>query len=225
VITGDEIQRFRKRLGLTQTDVAKRLQVSQQTMSDLEAGRLPVSDERLRQLTDLFKSDDATKDFARYHAECERARAVDLPTLWSPMNRSAAVTVWRWENFDLGRMPSADTAAGVILVPETERQLAAIQMPRRGARWAAGEILVFERCRPDELRDDDLCLVHTLAPRANTKHTCLAVVHRVPAKRAPRIQIKPIDPDGAVIELHPEHTPLVLVLVQRTVRIRRDHRH
>lgn len=225
LITGDELHRFRRRLKLTQTQVAERLRVSQQTMSDMEAGRLPVSDERLQQLTELFKGSDATSDFGQYHAECERARAVDLQTLWSPWNRSAAATVWRWESFDLERLPPSDAAAGVILVPETDAPLVAIQMPRRGARWAAGEILVFQRCRPNELMDDELCLVLNAAPRASTKRTCLAIVHRVPAKRAPRIQIEPIDPDGAVIELHPEHTPLVLVLVQRTVRIRRDHRH
>jgi hypothetical protein len=107
--------------------------------------------------------------------------------------------VWRWqEGFDLARTLTPDQAAGVITIEATGAPAIAFAMPRKSPHWTAGEVLVFERSRVEDVRDGELCLVQARAPRGDGTRTHIAVAHLAPAKRGRALNFEPVSPPGPI---------------------------
>lgn len=155
-ITGDDLRQYRRRLGLTQTEFAKRAGIPQQTFSNLETGRIPITADRIAQFRDAF--DDAEPSFAEFLKEVAATAQHRSPALESPLARQLVVTVWRFSEFRFDRALPAGAAVGFVMVPFTDRPVVAVQMESATELWADGEILVFEQCRAEEIGEGQLCL-------------------------------------------------------------------
>lgn len=158
MVTGDDLKEYRKRIGLTQIEIAQRLGIPQQTYSNLETGRINIGPDRIDQFKAAFDHSDVDPSFSRFLEEIEAAARQRTPALESPLARQVAVTVWRWAEFRLDRLMPAEAAVGIVMIPFTDRRVIAVQMDARTELWKRGEILVFEECQVGELDDRDIAL-------------------------------------------------------------------
>lgn len=198
-LKGSDIRRYRRTIGLNQADFARRLGVTQSALSRFEAGRIAISDEHLAQLRKGFPSPDVTPSFAEFSRHLEQE---SQPALTRSLGRHLLLTVWPWEEgFDLSKCPPADSAAGVVAIPFTEKATIAFRMARSGELWTKGDVIIFEECDIQELRKDDVCLVHQKAGRASTTTLVRAEIARTGTRLRGMLSRSQVIPDDAVLLL------------------------
>jgi len=74
----------------------------------------------------------------------------------------------------------------------------ALRMPRRTEHWAEGELFVFERCDPGDVKNADICLLQIRAPRARARNTMIVIARLASPKRGRALQFEPVSPGGPV---------------------------
>lgn len=204
LLTGVDIRRYRKSIGHTQVAFAERMGVSQSALSLLESGRIAVSEDHVAELKERFRGRDVKRAFTEFLTSLKASRAAAGASLATSTGRYLTLTVWRWEDgFDLGGPPAPETAVNVVSIRVTDKPSIAFQMPRASPHWSKDEILVFEECGPNELKDGDVCLVGAVTARSRRLQTTLGVAHLGKARRgAPKIQ--PLAPKGAPVAANAE---------------------
>jgi transcriptional regulator with XRE-family HTH domain len=199
MFTGADLRRYRLLLGLKQAEFAARMGIAQPTLSLLEGGTTPVSQKHLDRLTARFSGKQFKVAFREFLANLERQAREGLPALTAPTEAFCTLLVWPWEEgFDLHRRRPADHAADLVIVRGLRDAAIAVQVGKRTTWWEAGEILVFERCRREDIADGNLCLVQVKVARARAPKTSIAAAHLAPAKRGRMLQFEPVSPPGPV---------------------------
>lgn len=166
MITGNDIRRYRKTLGLKQAEFATLFEISQSAFSRLESGKIAISDAHFDLLKKRFRAPDFDPPFVDFVRQAAREKTKDLVFLEPTVGRHLLLTVWRWEEgFDLTRVPTQEQGVGLVTIPATDKATIAFQMPRSSQKWLKGDILVFEECKRADIREGDLCLVHYLRGR------------------------------------------------------------
>ncbi len=214
MITGADIRRYRKSIGFNQVDFADQMGLSQSGLSQLESGRIAVSDEHLAQLGDRFSD----HEFEAFLGKRATTRDASRRALTSTTGKYLSLTVFPWEEgYDLGQVPSPDQAVDLVTIRATSKATIAFQMPRESVHWVRGEILVFEECRSDGILDQDICLIQVKPPRARTSKTVLAVA-RLTSKRGSLPHLTPIVPRSPTLSARDES---IMVLMRAVFRGRR----
>lgn len=177
MISGADVRKYRKTIGMGQVAFAQRLGMSQSTLSVLEGGRIAVSEDHLARLRESFDEPGFKPRFSDFVRELESQAALGQAALAGSEGRFLTLAVYAWEEgFDLSRPPSRAAAAGLVTIRATEQSAIAFEMSRRTEAWEKGEILVFERCEPNDVADGDLVLVQIRKPRARGPQTMIATV-------------------------------------------------
>jgi len=191
-MTGNDLRRYRRAVGLNQDSFARELGLSQSALSLLEGGKVAISAHHLAKLTAACDQPRFEPRFSRFVEDLERSRAEGQAALSAPMARHVTLTVWAWsEEFDLSRAPAGDQAVGLVTVRSTPNDVIAFQMGEATEAWAAGEILVFEA-------DGDVCLAQVKTSRGRGTQTMLTIAHLAPAVRGNTLQLEPLSPAGAI---------------------------
>ena len=202
---GRDIRRYRREIGWNQGAFARELGLSQSALSLLESGKIAVSDEHNGRLTKAFETGKVKPRISEFLQDLERHRAEGQAALTAPPGRHLVLTVWRWgPDFDLSRPPEPEDAVGVVAVRATNHDAIAVQMGKGSEAWSENEILVFERCEPEKVRDNDLCLVQVKAPRGKGTKTLIAVAHLAPVARGQTLQLEPVSPPGPIFSASDE---------------------
>jgi transcriptional regulator with XRE-family HTH domain len=219
VVTGSDIRRYRKSLGMNQTAFARQFGLAQPTLSQIERGRTGVSREHIEALVARFDAPRTRPAFREFLELLEVEKAGQQAALLPPQERHSILPVWDWEEgFDLSRRPEAARAVDLLTVCGSVEPAIALRMPRKKEWWEAGEMFVFERCGRDDLRDADVCLLQVQISRSRNPRTAIAVAHVVPAKRGHLLQYGPVSPAGPFIRGEDE---AVLAVLRATFRGRR----
>jgi len=162
MITGADIRRYRKILGLGQVDFAKRLAISQPALSGLEGGRVSVSESYLDLLKDRFSSPSFHPSFADFLRTLQRDNQAPDPLALAVASRHVTLIVWRWHKaIDLGVVPGNDQMSGLVTVPASDRATLAFEMTDSTSEWTKGDVLIFSECKPFELRAGKPCIIQT----------------------------------------------------------------
>lgn len=199
-MNGSDIRRYRKALKLDQSKFARMLGISQSALSLIETGRMAIPKDLLDRLSAAFDKPQFSPRFSEFWKTTEREQAQGEAALAVPHARQLTLLVWQWTSeFDLSRAPGGDQVVGAITVPFTEQRVIALRMPKASQAWMAGEILVFEKCIRDDLKDDDVVLVQAAVAPARAPRTVLGIAHVGRAAR--RIaHIEPLSPAGAMFQ-------------------------
>jgi transcriptional regulator with XRE-family HTH domain len=198
VLTGSHLRQYRKLLGLNQTEFARRLGFSQTTISQIEAGRISLSNEHVQKLADKFSSARLSRPFPDFKRDVEKGAVDCQAALSDPQGRFVTLMVWRWDAaFDLARVPSPEDAVDVVTVRAGDQPAIAIRVGRRTKHWEAGETFVFERCNRPDVDDGEICLVQSRTPRSRGTRTMIAVARAFPAKRGRNLHFAPVSPVGS----------------------------
>jgi transcriptional regulator with XRE-family HTH domain len=161
LITGNDIRRYRKALGLRQAEFASLFEISQSAFSRLESGKIAVSGAHFDFLKKRFRAPEFDPTFADFVRQAAREKTKDLVFLDPTVGRHLLLSVWQWEEgFDLTRAPNSEQAVGLVTIPATDKATIAFQMPRSSQKWLKGDIFVFEESKQADVREGDLCLVH-----------------------------------------------------------------
>ena len=218
MITGADIRRYRKAIGLSQIEFARHMGVSQSGLSQLESGRIAVSDDHLARLKDRFAGQEHKTPFRAFLKIKATTRDASQRALTTPIGKYLTLTVWRWEDgYDLGQVPSPDQAADLVTIRATSKATIAFQMPQESGHWTRDEILVFEECRSVDVVDQDVCLLQVKPPRSRNARTVLAVARRG-STRGSLAQLTPIRSKGSTLAADDE---VIRVLMRVTFRGRR----
>ncbi len=195
MIGGADIRRYRKKIGMNQVAFAERLGVSQSTLSVMEGGRIAVSEEHLARLKQQFDEPRYKPRFSDFIRALETEQAGGQAALTAPEGRFLTLTVWGWEEgFDLSQRPALDRARGLVTVRASDNPALAFEMNRPTERWEKGEILVFERCDPDQVEDGDLCLIQIRRLRARGTQTMIAMVRVSRTTHLRMLKFEPTSP-------------------------------
>ena len=221
MITGADIRRYRKELGLTQRDFAEKLCMSQAALSLIEKGRTALSEEHLQRLAEHFVHTEFDPGFDEFVHRLGEASANLATALDTPGSRHLTLTVWQWsEDLDLSRPFKPTQAVDLITVGSTNEASVAFRMSTESPYWAKGDVLVFEGCRLDDLRDGSLCLVQLSMPKmkkskeqvAGAKNkrrnaipagpateAIIAITHVAAQKRGRSVQFEPLSPRRPIL--------------------------
>lgn len=218
MVTGSDIRRYRQLLGMKQGEFAERLGLAQSTLSLIEGGRIPVSDDHVARLTSRFADSDLKLRFIDFAEQVKRGAAEGQAALSPPAAAHSTLTVWQWEEgFDLSRQPRPEQAVDLVTIRTLGSAGIALRMKKRTDWWEAGDILVFERSRREDVQDGSICLVQVKGDRSRSARTLIAVAHLAPAKRGRVLQLEPISPAGRVFEA--DEAVVILRAVWRTTRL------
>ena len=94
MLSGSDIRRYRKMLGMTQADFARQLGLAQATLSQIEGGRIALSDEHVQQLDDRFRLGKPALSFKEFKRDAERSMASNQAALSAPHGRYTTFVVW-----------------------------------------------------------------------------------------------------------------------------------
>lgn len=179
MLSGADLRKYRKKLGLSQHDMAKALGVSQASLSQVESGKLAISSKLQAKMEKEFgkaKYPVRYPDFAR---TVEKERQSQQTLVGNPDVTFQLLPVWEWEdNFDLSAAPSSLERRGVAAVRTIPDGAIAFAMPKGSALWAEGEILVFTRASLKECRTGDLCLVQVRPARSSSVRSMIVSVRQ-----------------------------------------------
>ena len=199
MLNGSDIRRYRKSLGFSQVDFAQEIGLAQSTLSQIEGGRIPLSEEHFELIADKFKGSKYSPTFQEFIENVESGSVESLAALTTPHGQYSTLTVWAWEpGFDLGRAPLLEQAVDLVTVRAVKGHVIALEMNKRTKWWAEGEIIVFETCRPQDLNDGSICLVQTRTSKRSRPKTTVAVAHVRSTKAGRSVQLEPASPPGPV---------------------------
>src|SRR5690242_18206478 len=119
MVTGRDIREFRRQNQLKQVEFAQQLGVAQPTLSQLEQGLSPVSDEYIARLTSRFDGGGLVISFSDFRKEIESQRAIGQAALHAPDGQFTMLKVFTWQDFDLARVPGPEQAVDMIVVRPT----------------------------------------------------------------------------------------------------------
>lgn len=126
-ITGELIRRYRRLLGLQQTEFAERWGLTQGALSQIEGGLLGISEERAGLLAKTFTGKGGELPFSRFAQQFTRERKESLPLIGHPAASFTTLVVWRWSDaMDLAAEPVGIEPAGLVTLrlDQGERALA-----------------------------------------------------------------------------------------------------
>lgn len=200
-VTGADIRRYRKLVGLNQIEFSKRLGIAQPTLSQMEGGWTAVTAEYIEMLIERFDEPTFQPPFREYLAKIE-ADATDLQVaLEKPESRVSLLTVWEWEEgCDIARRPEPSKAVDVVAARPGAQPAIAFRLPKKTDHWEAGEIFVFERTTRDEVEDGEICLLQVRLGRTRGTAAWIAVATVTSVRRGRTLQFKPVEPAGPVFE-------------------------
>lgn len=199
MITGADIRKFRRQLGWTQGQVAKKIGMSQAALSLIEKGRTAVSDDHVTRLRSAFAGSDVRPSFDEFVQELNASRSSVADAGRISQKHYLTLPVWRWEEgLDLNRPFAPDQAVDMITVRPGKGAILAFEMPMSGDQWAKDEIIAFEQCDQADLHHRDLCLIHYQPPRSSTPRTAIAMAHVLTVNRGKSFQLQPVSPGGPV---------------------------
>jgi len=223
VLTGSGVRQYRRAIGLGQVAFARHLGVTQPTLSMLEGGRITVSQDHVDRLKAAFPSPKFHPSFEDFLRELERGAALQQAALTTCASHHSTLTVWAWtEGFDLSRPPGPELAADLITVRGLSRPAVAVQMPGKSSWWQKGEVIVFERCRPEDVREGEVCLVQLRVGDSRSSRTLIAIARLGPAKRRKALRLEPTSPSGPMVEPVAESLLAILRAVYRARHLQRD---
>ena len=223
MISGADIRRYRKLIGMNQIAFAERFGVSQSTLSVIEGGRIAVSGEHIERLKSQFDEPRFKHSFSRFLQSLQTERAAGQEALATPEGCLLTLTVWAWaEGFDLGQRPAPDRTRGLVTIRVSHRPAIAFEMNRRTEGWEKGEILVFEQFGPDDVEDGDLCLIQIKRPRARGMQTMIATVRVSRTTHLRTLCFEPISPSLPPFAATEVTLIAILILVHRARYIRSD---
>jgi transcriptional regulator with XRE-family HTH domain len=200
-MTGQDIRRYRRQLGMDQDAFSKRIGLTQSGLSLLETGKTSVSEDHIGRLVAAFDDEDSQPRISQFMQVLEKERAEEQAALEAPGGQHLTLTVWDWEGgLDLSRAPTPDRAVGLVTIAGRPGRMIALRMDKNTNAWQKGEILVFEECGLDAVRDDDICLVQRVSRVNKPKPTAIAVAHVFRATHGQRLQIEPLSPTGPIFD-------------------------
>ena len=216
MVTGPQIRRYRKVLGMNQVQFARRIGVSQSALSQLESGRIALSDQQLKLMQKEFVAPTFQPSFGEFLLQIEGDHEPDnrQTSIIGTSGRYETLTVWKWEDgFDLDHVPPAELAVGLVTIPMTDKASIAFEMTRDTGHWVKEEVLVFLECQEKDLLESDVCLVQYR--RGRHARTSLALVERPHGRSS--LNIRPLSSRTDSI---PEES--ILILLRASIRISRD---
>lgn len=207
-LTGNDLRRFRLLVGLTQSEFATKLSLSQSVISSLESGQAAISERLFTRLLELFET---FRDFAK-NVQIQQARE---QAAISSDSQFLTLKVWRWtKEFDLSRSPLPESFADLVMIRGTDRRAIALQMQESTDHYEMGETLVFQRTPRDDIKNGDLCLIQVTPPKTRTPKTMIAVAHTSKGRER-SIQFQPVEPAGPILEADDDRLHAVLRLHYR----------
>jgi transcriptional regulator with XRE-family HTH domain len=197
LLTGLDLRRFRKLIGLTQAEFAARMQLAQATLSQIEGGRIRLSHEHVQQARELFSAPEFSPSFDEFVKQLELGGLGAVPETdqlhWT-------VPVWAFnDTFDLARRPAPAEAVDLILVRAQQQPVIALRMERASDHWKQGELFVFARCGANDVTNGDVCLLHARGARGRPPRTILALARVLQTQRGQTYQFEPIRPGGPML--------------------------
>jgi len=220
LLTGADIRRFRKLLRLSQLEFAGQIELSQPTLSLLEAGRIALTEQHLRVLNENFAKQANGPTFAEFVATIEHERGGQQSALVAPIGRHLTLSVWRWrEGWDLSVLPPQTDVVDLVTVPFMTNPAIAFAMPRANEHWAVGEILVFSRCERKEVQNEDVCLIQCTRRRSRSPYTAVALARHVNSGNGRVLQLEMISPAGSALIAEQEQIQVLLRVVYRARHI------
>lgn len=218
-MTGSDIRRFRKTIGLTQIDFSARMGVSQSALSLLESGQIVVSKDYIELLREQFSGKKFDPTFERYMKDLQRAQQSGREALSPGAGRHLTLTVWEWEEgFDLARTPHRDRAVDLVMVRAMAGAAMAFRMPDSSPYWRKKEILVFAECGVGDLRAEDVCLVQFVPPRGRSTRTVLAIAQMEGSKRS-SLTLRPLSPRASQMRPDSDQIRTLMRTCSRTVLV------
>ena len=153
VVTGEVIRRYRRLIGLSQEEFSRRWGLTQGALSQIESGRLAVSEGRAAELLAQFKGHAGEVPARRFLEQFSKDRRQSLPLLGHASATHTTLTVWRWrDDFDLAAEPIGLESAGLVtLTLPSGARAVALQLPDPDPH-RSGEILVFIPVEYERLR-------------------------------------------------------------------------
>ncbi len=221
MLSGTDVRIFRKSLGQNQTDFAAHLGLAQSTLSLIEGGKIPVSDEHVDLLLEKFPGSKHKPSFSKFLEGIQEAGAESQAALTSAAGRYSTLAVWAWENgFDLSRVPRPDQAVDLVTIQAPAGQTIALKMTRGSAHWKAGEVFVFEEGHREQVGDDEICLVQVRTAKGVGSRTMIARARVARAERGKSIQFEPVSPTGPVFGKEDQNIIIVLPAIYRGRRLK-----
>jgi transcriptional regulator with XRE-family HTH domain len=210
-VTGELVRRYRKLLGLQQSEFAERWGLTQGALSQIESGRLGISHERASLLSTTFSGTKGELAFKRFLGQFSVERRGSLPLVGHPSATFSTLTVWRWdEDLDLATDPIGLEQAGLITLRlQPGARALALEVPIDGA----AETLVFSPVEFVDLRSGDLVLHQTAGER--TGPSVIATVEHRGQTSSRRTRFRPILPKGKPREVRPSDLTGLLRCVYR----------
>lgn len=210
-ITGDIVRRYRRLLGLQQSEFAERWGLTQGAQSQIESGRLAISEERAAVLSTTFSGTGGELPFTRYLRQFSRERRDSLPLIGHPSATYTTLTVWRWrDDLDLAADPIGLEQAGLVTIrlQPGVRALALEVQIKDGL-----ETLVFTPVEFIDLRAGDLVLFQPAADDLPT--AAIAAVEQTGQTSSRRTRFRPILPKSKPREVRPSDLTGLLRCIYR----------
>lgn len=198
-ITGEIIRRYRKLLGLQQSEFAQRWGLTQGALSQIESGRLGISQERSALLSTTFSGTRAELPFKRFLSQFSAERRKALPLVGHPSATYTTLTVWSWrEDLDLAADPIGLEHAGLVTIRLQPRVRAlALEVPIKDGL----ETLVFAYTEYVDLRAGDVVLYQPASDEPVA--AAIATVEQSGQTSSRRTRFRPVSPKSKPREVRP----------------------
>jgi transcriptional regulator with XRE-family HTH domain len=214
LITGEVVRRYRRLLGLQQTEFAARWGLTQSALSQIEGGRLGISDERAELLAKAFAGIGDEMPFSRFAQQFTRERKASLPLVGHPAASYTTLVVWRWtDGIDLAAEPVGLQPAGLVTLRiDAGARAFAVEAPV--AAEERHETLVFVPVPFSEIESDDLILYQRSSHGPAT--AAIASVEHIGQTSSRRTRFQPILPlEKKAREVRPQELTALLRCVYR----------
>lgn len=214
--SGADIRKYRRALKLSQQQFAKKLGLSQATLSLTESGKAGVSDTVTARLNEEFNKPQYKPRFEEFCRRVDKERKGAQTLVGNPRVNHSTLPVWLWEDgFDLGSTPSTLEWRGVVTVRVPSEEAIAFEMPKGSGAWVTGEILVFRATSLDDCNGGELCLVQLRRPRARAATTLIATLRRDSSSRRRSFSFEPGNSEEESFAAEPERIDAILRCVFR----------
>ena len=130
-ISGAAVRAFRRRLGMRQSDFARRVGVTQALVSFWESGKNAVGEESAERMAKVFAGGNDQPSLAEFLGDFETQRSIGAPLTNGTQVMGMTMPIWRWhDQMDLASDPASLESRGIITVSlPTFAPAIAIEMP------------------------------------------------------------------------------------------------
>jgi transcriptional regulator with XRE-family HTH domain len=207
-ITGPALRQYRRALGMKQSEFGAELDISQATVSLVEAGRMAISESLRHAIFDRFDRKGASSRLSDFLVELQR----DAPPRLAQRS-STTLPVYAWSpSFD-PTDEATDPAVDLITLRVASPTIA-LALPSATREWEADDILVFVLCEPSDCRPDDLVLLQP-TKRPRNAASLIAVVERLRGRSSAHRRFTPVQPSGPALPADAESVAFVARCVYR----------